>query len=107
MPARWRPTSVIAVSKTSQLYRVEIHRAGLAWDGSEGRSEGGRNTATTFNWPRANDPLDPDNLRPAWLPPRGIVHQYAPLAAPRFDNNGTFDTASFTDLRRRLPKLWE
>lgn len=34
----------------NQLYRVEIHRGGLAWDGSEG----GRTTAATFKWSREN-----------------------------------------------------
>ncbi len=55
MPVRFRRSSLSRSSK-NQLYRIEVHRSGTAWDGTEidGKPAGNVMDAATFKWPRDN-----------------------------------------------------
>jgi Family of unknown function (DUF6519) len=53
----------------NQLYRVEIHRGGPAWDG---KSEAGRKSAATFKWSRENG-----SVVARWVGGEGEVLQIA------------------------------
>ncbi len=48
-----------------------------------------------------------DGGKPAFLPPAGIEHGYAPLAAVIFKADKTLDAAKVLDLRRLLTKVWK
>jgi Family of unknown function (DUF6519) len=54
----------------NQLYRVEIHRPGLAWDGKNDKD---RKTAATFKWSRENG-----SVAAAWLEGDGPVLHVTP-----------------------------
>lgn len=59
----------------NQLYRVEVHRAGVAWDGSrddKGNPAGNIDTAASFKWSRDNG-----SFATAWLGVEGSEIQVA------------------------------
>jgi hypothetical protein len=67
-PCQCSPESVYRGIE-NQLYRVEIHRGGPAWDG---KSEAGRKSAATFKWSRENG-----SVLARWIGGEGDVLQIA------------------------------